>query len=146
MRHYKPDKRCLRAIQIFIAFLGIFFTASIAYISSVSKIAAAAELIIIIAAAVTAALYLPLHFDSIKYTATDLEFTVTRGVFIKRKQTIKFSSIQYTTVINFPLSKLASFNSVIFFVYGGKLRISYLSVNDLREIIILAERGRNRVS
>lgn len=144
MRHYRPDKRCLRAIQIFIAALGIFFTASVAYISSFSKISAVAGLIIIMAL-LTVTLYLPLHFDSIKYTATDLEFTVTKGVFIKRKQTIKFSSIQYTTVISFPLPKLASFNSVIFFVYGGKLKVSYLSVSDLRDIIILAERGRNRV-
>lgn len=145
MRHYRPDKRCLRAIQIFIAVLGIFFTAPIAYISSFSKISAVAGLIIMTVASLTVTLYLPLHFNSIKYTATDLEFTVTKGVFIKRKQTIKFSSIQYTTVISFPLPKLASFNSVIFFVYGGKLKVSYLSVSDLREIIILAERGHNRV-
>lgn len=140
MRHFRPDKHCLRVMQIFIAVLGIFFTASIAYVTSSARIIAVAGGAAAAVAAGAALLYLPMYFASLKYTATGSELTVTKGVFIKHKQTIKFSSVQYTTVINFPLSRLSSFNSVIFFVYGGKLRISYLSESDLREILRLAAR------
>ena len=79
--------------------------------------------------------YLPLYFSSIKYTATETEIMKSSGVFIKTHQSVRYSSVQYTSVISSPFSQYTGLNFIVFFVYGGQLRLLFLKQSDAQEIL-----------
>ena len=83
-------------------------------------------------------IHLPMYFSSIKYSATETEVSKSSGVFIKVHQSVRYSSIQYTTIISSPFSQYTGFNFIIFFVYGGQLRLLFLKQSDAQEIIKLS--------
>jgi membrane protein YdbS with pleckstrin-like domain len=95
----------------------------------------AATIIVIFIACFEMFIHLPLYFSSISYTATETEIMKSSGVFFKVHQSIRYSSIQYTTVVTSPFSQYTGFNFIIFFVYGGQLRLLFLKQSDAKEII-----------
>jgi membrane protein YdbS with pleckstrin-like domain len=138
MKQYVPDRHCLSTLRILI-------TAAVGIISAAAKYFIPFDNIvfIIVVSAVSIAcfemfVHLPMYFSSIKYTATETEVMKSSGVFIKVHQSVRYSSIQYTTIISSPFSQYTGFNFIIFFVYGGQLRLLFLKQSDAKEILDLS--------
>ena len=96
-------------------------------------------------------IYCPLLFRSLKYTVTDSEVKRSGGVFIKKFQSVRYSSVQYITTARSFLSQYTGLNFIVYFVYGGQLRLLFLSRSDADEIMASAplsqaERGSGDVS
>lgn len=140
MKKITPDIHCLRVMQIIISAAGILIAALLAETSVPERLRLILGGSIIAVALGYSLIYLPLFFFSIKYTVTESEITVSKGVFIRRRQAVKFSSVRYVTAVDFPLLRFVSFSTVIFFVYGGKLAVPFLSVSDMRELLRLASK------
>lgn len=138
MKQYAPDRHCLTTMRILITITVIIILFAVRYFITFDKIVFFTEIIIIFAALVEMFVHLPLFFSSIKYSATDTEITKSSGVFIKVHQSVRYSSIQYTTVISSPFSHYTGFNFIIFFVYGGQLRLLFLKQSDAMEIIAMS--------
>lgn len=138
MKKINPDIHSLRAMQIIISLSGItavYLTAN-SFLPELLRIWAG--VIILTVALGYSLIYLPIYFSSISCTVTQYEITVAKGVFIRKRQSVKLTSVRYVTAIDIPLLRFASFNTVIFFVYGGKLAIPFLNRRDMSEILRLA--------
>lgn len=138
MRHFYPDKKSVRLLQIIISAIGfILFLTAKHYIHSKSTLLILGTIIVSLCIFIMF-IYLPLYFSSLKYIVTDTEIIRTGGVFIKVHQSVLFSSIQYVTVIKTFLSGYTGLNFIIFFVFGGRFRLMFLSRNDTDEILRLS--------
>lgn len=138
MKEYEPDKHCLTTMRILITAAVIIIISAVRYFVPFDRIVFFTEIIVIFAALAEMFVHLPLFFSSIKYSATDTEITKSSGVFIKIHQSVRYSSIQYTTVISSPFSHYTGLNFIIFFVYGGQLRLLFLKQSDAKEIIAMS--------
>lgn len=151
MKDYYPDKRSLWAIKLLTiplvaaiwAAVGLFIPFGI-----IIKIVRTASAII---GVVFSFIYCPLLFRSLKYTVTDTEVKRSGGVFIKKFQSVRYSSVQYITTARSFLSQYTGLNFIVYFVYGGQLRLLFLSRDDADEIMASAplsqtERGNGDVS
>ncbi len=138
MKHYRPDRKCLHALRLIISLITALLLAAVYYFITVRLLVVLLSAIIGSAAFFMMFAYLPLFISSIKYTATDTEILKTSGVFIKIHQSIKYSSIQYVTVVTTPLSQYTGLNFIIYFVYGGQLRLLFLDHEDAMEILQLS--------
>ncbi len=125
-------------MRIMITALAVIIIAAARYFIPIEKIVFYATVIVILAACAEMFVHLPMYFNSISYTATDTEVMKSSGVFFKVHQSIRYSSIQYTTVVSSPFSQYTGFNFIIFFVYGGQLRLLFLKQSDAKEIIELS--------
>jgi membrane protein YdbS with pleckstrin-like domain len=135
MKTYEPDRNGLMTLRILI-------TLASAALIVLARVFIPWRLTVIILGAVIAStalflmlIYLPVYFSSITYTITDSEIIRKTGVLIKFRQSVRFSSIQYTTVVSTPLAQYTGFNFIIFFVYGGQFRLLFLSQKDAKEIL-----------
>ena len=138
MRHFYPDKKSVRLLQIIISAIGfILFLTAKHYIHSKSTLLILGTIIVSLCTFIMF-IYLPLYFSSLKYIVTDTEIIRTGGVFIKVHQSVLFSSIQYVTVVKTFLSGYTGLNFIIFFVFGGRFRLMFLSRNDIDEILRLS--------
>ena len=138
MRHFYPDKNSVRLLQIIISAIGfILFLTAKHYIYSKSTLLILGTIIVSLCIFIMF-IYLPLYFSSLKYIVTDTEIIRTGGVFIKVHQSVLFSSIQYATVVKTFLSGYTGLNFIIFFVFGGRFRLMFLSRNDTDEILRLS--------
>ena len=125
-------------MRIMITALAVVIIAAVRYFIPIDKIVFYSTLIVILTACVEMFVHLPMYFNSISYTATDTEVMKSSGVFFKVHQSIRYTSIQYTTVVSSPFSQYTGFNFIIFFVYGGQLRLLFLKQSDAKEIIELS--------
>ena len=125
-------------MRIMITALAVVIIAAVRYFIPIDKIVFYSTLIVILTACVEMFVHLPMYFNSISYTATDTEVMKSSGVFFKVHQSIRYTSIQYTTVVSTPFSQYTGFNFIIFFVYGGQLRLLFLKQPDAKEIIELS--------
>lgn len=137
MKRFYPDNNSLTVLRMIIAILILTVIALIKYYIPSSKFVLTAGTILAAIGFIVMFVYLPLYFSSIKYIVNDSEITKSCGVFIKSHQTVKCSSIQYTTVIRTPFSKYTGLNIIIFFVFGGQLRLMFIGYNDMIEILKL---------
>lgn len=138
MRHFYPDKNSVRLLQIIISTIGfILFLTAKHYIHSKSTLLILGTIIVSLCIFIMF-IYLPLYFSSLKYIVTGTEIIRTGGVFIKVHQSVLFSSIQYVTVVKTFLSGYTGLNFIIFFVFGGRFRLMFLSRNDIDEILRLS--------
>lgn len=138
MKQYAPDRHCLTTMRILITSAVIIILSAVRHFVPFEKIVFFTEIIVIFFALVEMFVHLPLFFSSIKYFANDTEITKSSGVFIKVHQSVRYSSIQYTTIISSPFSHYTGFNFIIFFVYGGQLRLLFLKQSDAKEIIAMS--------
>ena len=138
MKQYSPDRHCLTTMRILITALVIVILSAVRYFIPYDKIVAVLVIAVVLIASLEMFVHLPLYFASIKYTATNTEITKSSGVFIKVHQSVRYFSIQYTTVISSPFSHYTGFNFIIFFVYGGQLRLLFLKRSDAMEIIAMS--------
>ena len=135
MKQYYPDRHCLSTLRILITAAAVVLLAAIRYFVPIDLVVFVSTIIVVFVACFEMFIHLPMYFASISYTATDTEVMKSSGVFFKVHQSIRYSSIQYTTVVSSPLSQYTGFNFIIFFVYGGQLRLLFLKQSDAKEII-----------
>ena len=138
MKQYVPDRNCLSTLRILITAAAVLIIAAARYFLPIEKLVFAITLGTVFIACLEMFVHLPLYFSSISYSASNTEVIKSSGVFIKVHQSIRYSSIQYTTVISSPFSQRTGFNFIIFFVYGGQLRLLFLKKSDVQEIISLS--------
>ena len=138
MRHFYPDKKSIRLMQIIISAIGLILFFIVKHYIHSKEVLFITGIIIVSLCICIVFIYLPLYFSSLKYTVTNTEIIRTSGVFIKVHQSVLFSSIQYATVIKTFLSGYTGLNFIIFFVFGGRFRLMFLSRNDTDEILRLS--------
>lgn len=138
MKQFYPDRHCLTTMRLLITAAVVIILFAIRYFIPADKIVMLSIIVIIAIACFEMFVHLPMFFNSISYSATSTEVTKSSGVFIKVHQSVRYSSIQYTTVISNPFSQYTGFNFIIFFVYGGQLRLLFLKQADAQEIIRLS--------
>lgn len=138
MKQYKPDRHCLTTMRLLITAAVVIVLWAVRYFIPIEKIVMLCIIVVIAIACFEMFVHLPMYFNSISYYATETEVTKSSGVFIKVHQSVRYSSIQYTTRITSPLSQHTGFNFIIFFVYGGQLRLLFLKRADADEIIRLS--------
>ena len=135
MKKYKPDKHGLITIRILTAIVSVILII-VSEIYVVSDFLLFTVIISIITIAIFVMfIYFPLYFSSLTYETTSTEVIKHSGVVMRSHQAIRYDSIQYTTVISTPLSQYTGFNFMIFFIYGGQLRLNFLSRQDTVEIL-----------
>ncbi|HNZ98171.1 PH domain-containing protein [Ruminococcus sp.] len=138
MKQFYPDRHCLTTLRLLITAIVVIILFAVRYFIPVDKIVMLCIIVVIAIACFEMFVHLPMFFNSISYSATSTEVTKSSGVFIKVHQSVRYSSIQYTTVISSPFSQYTGFNFIIFFVYGGQLRLLFLKQADAQEIIKLS--------
>ena len=137
MRHYLPDKGALTTLRIVFLITAILLVTTVKLLISADIAVFIVTGVIAFCALILSFVYLPLYFASIRYIVTGSEVIRKSGVFIKTHCSILHSSIQYTTVIDTPFSEHTGMNFIVFFVYGGRLRLSFLRRSDVQEILAL---------
>ena len=64
----------------------------------------------------TVFIYLPLWFSHLRYYVGEKSITKRSGAFFTNEQTIKYSSIQYSSIITGPFSRITGLNFIIIYV------------------------------
>ena len=141
MRHYRPDRGGLTALRLLVLAITAGIIILINYFVPLRRAAIVADLSTAGLSLLITLIYLPLFFSTIVYTVSDTEITCSSGVFIKYHQSVKIRSVQYTTTISTPLSGITGLNFLIFFVYGGRMQLYFLSKRDLSEILSVTGTG-----
>lgn len=91
-------------------------------------------------------IYIPLYFRNLRYEMDGERIIRYSGVFFRSIKTAEFSAVRYTTLLTTPFSKHTGLNFAVLFLYGGRLRLSFLSESDVREIIAIASAsGREKI-
>lgn len=130
MKSFKPDKNALLTLRIAIFVLTIFLLAVIKLYIPVNIVVAIAAIALGTVDIFLIFIYLPLYFRYLSFDSDGDSITRHSGVIFRSHQSVRYSTVQYTTVINAPFSKYTGMNFVILFVYGGQLRMLFLSRKD----------------
>lgn len=137
MKRFYPDNNSLTVLRMIITIFILTIIAVMKYYIPSVRFVIITGIILAAIGFIIMFVYLPIYFSSIKYIVTDSEIIRICGVFIKTHQTVRFSSIQYTTIIRTPFSKYTGLNIIIFFVFGGQLRLTFINYDDMFEILKL---------
>lgn len=135
MKSYAPDKRSLIILRIAITVSALALIAAAKIFIKIYALMMTLSIIFAAAALVLMLVYLPMYFSGLSYSATDTEISKCSGVFFKTVQSIKYSSIQYSTFVTTPFSRHTGLNFIIFYVYGGKFLLLFLKSSDAGEIL-----------
>ncbi|MBR1591946.1 MAG: PH domain-containing protein [Ruminococcus sp.] len=135
MKKYKPDRKGLLTIRIVSAAASIILAVAAKMYITIEFLFFIVIIFIITTAIFIMFVYFPLYISSLSYETTSTEVIKHSGVLVRTHQSVRFDSIQYTAVINTPLSQYTGFNFIVFFVYGGQLRLDFLSRQDTVEIL-----------
>ncbi|MBR4361455.1 MAG: PH domain-containing protein [Ruminococcus sp.] len=135
MRSFKPDKHALLTLRTVIAAVSVLFFCAVRMYISLNIVLLIIGIAIVTVDIFFMFIYLPLYFRNLSYDTTDTEITKHSGVYFRSHQSVLYSTVQYTTVVTTPLSQYTGLNFVIFFVYGGQLRLLFLDQEDALYII-----------
>lgn len=141
MRTYRPDRSGLSVLRVLILLIAVTMIILVNYFVPVRFPALVTDIAISGVTLLLTMIYLPLYFSTIKYAVTETEITCSSGVFLKYHQSIKIASVQYTAVASSPFSEYTGLNFIIFFVYGGRLKMFFLSKKDVVEILSITGTG-----
>lgn len=135
MKIYKPDERGLVTLRVFILALSLFFAGAARYYIPVDTITIIVLLAIVTADIFIMFIYLPFYFGSLSYETDNDEIIKHSGVFIKKHQSVRYGSVQYTAVLTTPFAQYTGLNFVVLFVYGGQMPLMFLRQSDAMEIL-----------
>ena len=135
MKSYTPDKGSLNVLRAGIIIAALVLIAAVKIFIKIYALMLVLSIIIAAAAIIVTALYLPAYFANLSYCANDKEIKKCSGVFFRTAQSIKYSSIQYSTFITTPFSKYTGLNFIVFYVYGGRFLMLFLKSSDAAEIL-----------
>lgn len=136
MKIYKPDRSAASSLRIVILVMGIAVIAAMRFLIGSYTIALVLSVITALLTIFAAFIYIPVYFSRLIYLAGEKEIKKTSGVFFRSSKSIKYSAIQYSTSVTTPFSGLTGLNFVIFYVYGGKMVLLFLSRDDTLEILM----------
>lgn len=144
MIKFKPARNALFSLQLIVLFISLLLLA-------VARMFIPVDIIVgIIAIAIGTVdifldfIYLPLYFASVRCEMTNDKITRHSGVIFKTSQTVRFSTVQYTTLVVTPFSKYTGLNFVIMFVYGGQMLLLFLSAEDAQLVLEYAGNAEDR--
>lgn len=135
MKSYSPDKRSMTVLRIASVLTALVLIAAAKMFVKKYVIMLALSIVFAIAALIVVFIYLPLYFSNLCYHATDSEIKKRSGVFFRKNQSIKYSSIQYSTVVRTPFSEYTGLNFIVFYVYGGRFLMLFIKSDDAQEIL-----------
>ena len=138
MRYYFPNKNCLLVFKVLVLAAAIMLVTLIKIFVHIRTVYIISTATVSLIGIIIAFIYLPLYFSSVEYIATKSEIIKKSGFIFKMQQSVQFSSLQYATMICTPFSRYTGINILVFYVYGGKVRLMYLNKNDAREILSLS--------
>lgn len=78
---------------------------------------------------------LPLYFSQASYYVSGQEIVRAAGFFVRNRQFMKTSAIQYVTLIRTPFSQQTGLNFVLINALGGHLLLPFLSRRDAEDIL-----------
>jgi len=135
MKTYKPDKRSFTLLKVMVLSVSLLLIAAARIFIKIYILTLILSIVFASAALFVVFIYLPIYSSNLIYSADDKEIMKSSGVFFKTNQSIKYSSIQYSTSVSMPFSRFTGFNFIVFYVYGGKLILLFLSRSDAEEIL-----------
>lgn len=135
MNKFKPEKNALTMMRVLISAVSVILIGAVRIYVPVDIIVAVFAGAVIFADIFLIFFYLPMYFSSLSYEMTDEKIIRHSGVFVKAHQSVKYSTVQYSTVVSTPFSDKTGMNFVILFVYGGSLRLLFLSKDDAMAIL-----------
>ncbi len=130
MRSFKPDRHALLTLRLVIVAVSVLLFCAVKMYITVNIVLLILGIAIVTVDIFFICIYFPLYFRYLSYDTTDTEITKHSGVYFRSHQSVLYSTVQYTTVITTPLSQYTGLNFVIFFVYGGQLRLLFLDQED----------------
>ncbi|MBQ8298229.1 MAG: PH domain-containing protein [Ruminococcus sp.] len=135
MKLYKPDRRGLASLRILVLASAILLIAAVRLFIKIYPLMLTLSIIFALTAVYLVFVYMPLYFSRLSYSSDGIEIKKTSGVFFRTNQSIKYSSVQYSTFVTTPFSGLTGLNFIIFYVYGGKCLLLFLRKSDAQEIL-----------
>ncbi len=146
MKKYIPDRNASGFLRLSVIILAILVVALARFYIPINSVVYAIAVVIVAITLFFVCIYIPMYFRSLRYESDGKSITKYGGVFIKYTKSVEFSSVQYTATVSTPFSKGTGLNFAILFVYGGRLKLSFLSYDDIREILTIAERRYHEIS
>ncbi len=135
MRSFKPDRHALTTMRVAISIFSLLFLGALRIYIPIGVVVAVFAIAIASIDIFFMFIYLPLYFSSLSYDTTDTEITRHSGVYFRSHQSVLYSAVQYSTVVTTPLSRYTGLNFLVFFVYGGQLRLDFLTHEDALYIL-----------
>ncbi len=77
---------------------------------------------------------LPMWYRSLSYMVSSEEVIINSGIFTRKRQYMKISAIQYTSILSMPFSKYLGLNFLVISAHGGRMAMMFLSHKDITEI------------
>lgn len=139
MKKFKPDKNALLSMRLIVLTVSILIMITVRLYIPVNIIVSIIGLAVLTALIFTDCVYLPLYFAALSYETDGKSVSRHSGVIFKSHRSIRLSTIQYTAAVTTPFSKRTGLNFLLFFVYGGQLRLNFLKYDDFRELLRLAD-------
>lgn len=146
MKKYFPDKKASFFLKLSVIIFAVFLVAVARFYIPVDFVVIIIALILLAIALFFDCVYIPLYFRALRYESDGQSITKHGGVILKYSKSVKYSSVQYTVTVSTPFSKHTGLNCAILFVYGGQLRMPFLSFEDYTEILNTAERKHHEIS
>lgn len=140
MKKILPDKNaCGYAMLAVVLISAILVFVIRLFVPDYTRVSA---IVTIVVAIVLDCVYIPIYFRNLRYETDGERITKHSGVIFHMSRTAEFSAVRYTTTVTTPFSGYTGLNFAILFMYGGRLRLMFLSRRDMQDIIDLAsERG-----
>lgn len=136
MKEYYADKTCLNMLRIIILAATVIVIAATSYfLSFIPKIMIVFCIVFFAAGFFLSLIYLPLYFKKLKYIVDDEIIVKESGFIFVKKQSMKINKIQHTTTISTPFSIMTGLNFIVFYAYGGRLSVMFLSNENFAEMI-----------
>ena len=135
MKIYYPDRRSLTVLRVAVTAVALILIAAAKIFIKIYVLMLVLSIFFAAAAVAVIAVYLPLYFSNLSYHADENGIKKCTGVFLKKSQAIKYSSVQYSTTVQTPFSRMTGLNFLVFYVYGGTFTMLFLRYNDMQEIL-----------
>lgn len=135
MNNFKPERNALTTLRILILLISAVLVGVVRIYVPIDIIVIIFAVFVILTDIFMIFFYLPIYFSSLSYEMTDEKIIRHSGVFMKVHQSVRYSTVQYSTVVNTPFSDKTGMNFVILFVYGGSLRLLFLNKDNAMEIL-----------
>lgn len=140
MKKILPDKNaCGYAMLAVVIMASLLIFAVRLFIPDFTRISV---IVTVAVAVILDCVYIPLYFRNLRYETDGERITKYSGVVFHTSRMTEFSAVRYTTAVTTPFSEYTGLNIAVLFMYGGRLRLMFLSKKDMQDVLALAtERG-----
>lgn len=135
MNSFKPERNALTILRVIIVIVSVILIVLVKIYVPVDVIEDIFTVFAVISDIFMMFVYLPIYFASLSYEMNSEKIIKHSGVFLKSHQSVRFSTVQYSTVVTTPFSEHTGLNFVVLFVYGGSLRLMFLNKKNAMEVL-----------